>query len=315
MDKTEKLVFMGNMAAPILETHMKIIAWSKEMRKEIGCGFETFIITSKGDYFADEKTRVKIISHIQKLPLQLHFIPQIRELQKRLKMEIINNNRDDEIFVKLLIKNFMFYYLARREGELLFEIPEVSKQIKEDIEHWRNKEDFFDVYGPWYEQVAKNLSLTSENIQGYTLDEFEKVIQGKEIKLDPRREKGPWSLVLEKDRVTCKYRIIKQQQKQEDITQGQVTGTVVYSVQEKIKGIVGKEIMVVPFTSPDLVPMMETKKAIITNEGGLLCHAAITCREFKVPCIVGTKNATKVFKDGDYVEVDTKKGLVRKIRS
>lgn len=52
----------------------------------------------------------------------------------------------------------------------------------------------------------------------------------------------------------------------------------------------------------------------IIDEVGILCHAAIVSREFKIPCIVGTKFATKVFKDGDLVEVDADKGVVRKIK-
>lgn len=51
---------------------------------------------------------------------------------------------------------------------------------------------------------------------------------------------------------------------------------------------------------------------VVTDYGGYLCHAAIAAREFKVPCVVGTKIATQVFKDGDEVEVDAEMGIVRK---
>jgi len=51
----------------------------------------------------------------------------------------------------------------------------------------------------------------------------------------------------------------------------------------------------------------------VTDQGGMLSHAAIISRELGVPCIVGTVNATKVFKDGDMVEVDADKGIIRKI--
>lgn len=73
------------------------------------------------------------------------------------------------------------------------------------------------------------------------------------------------------------------------------------------------EILVTPMTSPEYLPIMKKAKAIITDEGGLTCHAAITSRELGLPCIIGTKNATKIFKDGDIVEVDANKGIVRKI--
>lgn len=62
--------------------------------------------------------------------------------------------------------------------------------------------------------------------------------------------------------------------------------------------------------------MFACKKAaaIITDEGGLLSHAAIISREFKKPCIIGTKIATKVLKDGQKIEVDANKGIIRIIK-
>ncbi|MFH0971948.1 MAG: PEP-utilizing enzyme [Candidatus Micrarchaeota archaeon] len=79
-------------------------------------------------------------------------------------------------------------------------------------------------------------------------------------------------------------------------------------------GKVGKgDVLVAASTMPAFVPAMEKAAAIVTNEGGLLSHAAIVSREFGIPCIVGTKIATKVFKDGEMVEVDAIKGIVRKI--
>ncbi|MEK6910790.1 MAG: PEP-utilizing enzyme [Nanoarchaeota archaeon] len=71
------------------------------------------------------------------------------------------------------------------------------------------------------------------------------------------------------------------------------------------------EILVCSMTSPDYVRAMKRAAAIITDEGGLLSHAAIMSREFGKPCIIGTKIATKVLKDGDLVEVDADKGIVR----
>ncbi len=55
---------------------------------------------------------------------------------------------------------------------------------------------------------------------------------------------------------------------------------------------------------------MERAGAIITDEGGVTCHAAIVSREMKIPCVIATKHATRVLKDGDCVEVDAGNGLV-----
>ncbi len=73
------------------------------------------------------------------------------------------------------------------------------------------------------------------------------------------------------------------------------------------------DILVSETTYPSLVPAMKKAAAIITNAGGLTCHAAIVSRELGIPCVVGTKVANKVLKDGDRVEVDATKGMVRLI--
>ena len=74
------------------------------------------------------------------------------------------------------------------------------------------------------------------------------------------------------------------------------------------------DIMVSHTTFPSLVPAMKKASAIITDDGGITCHAAIVAREMKKPCIVGTKSATHILKDGDLVEVDAENGLVKKIK-
>jgi len=73
------------------------------------------------------------------------------------------------------------------------------------------------------------------------------------------------------------------------------------------------DILVSTSTNPQIVPAMQKAGAIITDSGGITCHAAIISRELKVPCVIGTKIATKVLKDGDLVEVDANKGVVKKI--
>jgi phosphohistidine swiveling domain-containing protein len=74
------------------------------------------------------------------------------------------------------------------------------------------------------------------------------------------------------------------------------------------------DILVAPMTSPDFIVAMRKASAIITDEGGMTCHAAIVSRELKIPCIVNTRIATKLLKDDDIVEVDTKKGIIKIIK-
>jgi len=71
------------------------------------------------------------------------------------------------------------------------------------------------------------------------------------------------------------------------------------------------EVLVSDTTNPDMTPVMKKVVAIITDMGGVTSHAAIVTRELEIPCIVGTRNATKVLKDGMKVEVDAFNGTVK----
>jgi phosphohistidine swiveling domain-containing protein len=97
--------------------------------------------------------------------------------------------------------------------------------------------------------------------------------------------------------------------------QGKAVGKVkiINTPQEMIKMHQGN-ILVSHMTNPDIVPVMKMAGAIVTDLGGITCHAAIVARELKTPCVVGTKIATKVLKDGDKVEVDADKGIVKIIK-
>lgn len=74
------------------------------------------------------------------------------------------------------------------------------------------------------------------------------------------------------------------------------------------------DILVSFATNPNLMPAIRKASAIITDEGGLTCHAAIVSRELNIPCVVGLKIITQILKDGDLVEVDANKGIVKIIK-
>lgn len=96
---------------------------------------------------------------------------------------------------------------------------------------------------------------------------------------------------------------------------GQVSGRVkLVMLKSELKEIKKGEILVTPMTEIDYIPYLSKVKAIITNEGGITCHAAIISREMKIPCIIGTGNATRILKTGYLVEVDAKMGSVKIIR-
>ncbi len=70
------------------------------------------------------------------------------------------------------------------------------------------------------------------------------------------------------------------------------------------------EILVAPMTSPDWVPTIRRAAALVTDQGGMTCHAAIVSRELGIPCIVGTRDATSTLRDGELVTVDGRRGTV-----
>ena len=159
------------------------------------------------------------------------------------------------------------------------------------------------------ESLLKRNRLSEEELQNrktaviyrYHEDGREEIISGKRAITIARKE-----LTLEHEKV----------HKLEGVTAsiGKASGKVkiVYGPSDFVKFNNG-DILVTGMTRPDYVPIMKKAAAIITDEGGVTCHAAIVSRELKIPCIIATKIATKVLKDGDVVEVDADNGVVRKL--
>jgi pyruvate,water dikinase len=73
------------------------------------------------------------------------------------------------------------------------------------------------------------------------------------------------------------------------------------------------EVLVTEITDPDWEPIMKIASAIVTNRGGRCCHAAIVSRELRIPCIVGTKNATQILKNGELITVSCAEGEIGKV--
>lgn len=90
-----------------------------------------------------------------------------------------------------------------------------------------------------------------------------------------------------------------------------VTGKVCIIYNEKDFDTFEKDdILVTPMTVPKFMKVIKMSSGIITDEGGITCHASIIARELKIPCIVGCKNATKVLKNGDLVKIDGATGKI-----
>lgn len=183
-----------------------------------------------------------------------------------------------------------------------------------------------------YQEMGKRLSITYNGILYLTHEEILKSLKGGLIiaKDEIRRRQTRFALVMldgkakiyagdEVDELLEEEGVEKEATPERTIKgtvacQGKARGEVKIVMDPKIMGKVKRgDVLVTNMTTPDLMQAIEKVAAIVTDEGGMLCHAAIVSRELGIPCVIGTRVATKVLKDGDLVEVDAGEGIVRKL--
>lgn len=228
------------------------------------------------------------------------------------------------------IMNFTLYF------EQAGPVPHEARKTFEEIAQIRNKiaETLYafyrEDYGGLFEKIGKKLHIAKELV-GYMFPEEiceslknQKMIVSEKV-LKERKQLS--ILIVEKRKL--KYIIGKEAERiyeelQTIAVQDELKGQCAYpgkvqgivcriETYEELKKIKKGVILVTPMTVVTYVPYLDKVAAIVTDEGGIICHAASIAREMKIPTIIGTKIATKVFKDGDIIEVDAENGVVRKI--
>lgn len=186
---------------------------------------------------------------------------------------------------------------------------------------------------PLFKEIAKRANVSLYELCLCSLEEIRKFLDGKSLprskEIERRRNKylyivknGNFELFSGKnaeevflkevgeDDVTLEVKEIKGSSASKGIGKGKVH---VILNRNEVPDFKNGEVLVTIMTNPDFVVIMKKAVAIVTDEGGVLCHAAIVSRELDIPCVVGTKVATKVFKNGDMVEVDAFKGVIKKV--
>jgi phosphohistidine swiveling domain-containing protein len=179
-------------------------------------------------------------------------------------------------------------------------------------------------------EIASRIGLTFETYPYAVYPEIVAGLKGEKIDLDMvlKRKDNNYAIFRFKDDITVLEgegfnQVMKVERKPEVVAveltgrpafPGKVLGKakIVKSIEEFDKFESG-DILVSPMTTPDFNHFLPKVKAIVTDEGGVTCHAAIISRELKIPCIVGTKKATQVFSDGDELKVDANRGIVKKL--
>ena len=215
------------------------------------------------------------------------------------------------------------------------ESREFLKQVKEAA-YLKDQRDVYRRMGVYYsiklfEEIARRLKLTIKEAAHLTRSEIIGSLDGK-LKVDlneiRRRMKGfliypeNGEIMVSSDPIFIgnfmRENIDKEEHKEikgiianKGIVKGRARIVLLVSDLKKVqKG----DIMVSITTHPDFISAMQKASAFVTDEGGLMCHAAIVSREMNKPCIVGTKSATRLIKDDDVIEVDADKGIVRIIK-
>jgi len=188
---------------------------------------------------------------------------------------------------------------------------------------------------PFYQEIARRLFISINDLRYCYPFEFEELINKKPGfigKLRERQEFAIWEstgkyendLYLEGKKAKD-YLEKLSFKKEESADVSQLAGTTASPV--KVRGSVKiinlasdmkkmqkGDILISIATNPDLVPAMKIEGAIVTDVGGITCHAAIVSRELNIPCVVGTKIATKALHEGDLIDVDATHGIVRIIK-
>lgn len=181
------------------------------------------------------------------------------------------------------------------------------------------------LYLPKYKAIAEDCGLTYQELLHVTRDELvENQIPPKKI-LNERQQGWAYYISDVENRACVAgqgYMDIKKymhfelgsvkQIKGSIANKGLVTGRVRLVMDlSKLDMLEKGDILVTSMTTPNMINAMKRAAAFVTDEGGITCHAAVLSREMNKPCIIGTKVATKVLKDGDMVEVYADNGIVR----
>jgi pyruvate,water dikinase len=265
----------------------------------------------------DENYFVQILREI--LTDKNHIRTRFNELTKNI--ETVKKSQKD--LIKKIKMSKEDYYLFKVAQEFSYQ-----KGIRRDLSfkaYWQVTK--------LLEEISRRLLLTVEQVRNITVEEMQNYLIENKIdkkKLNERiklcatlvrQEKFSYfsgkeandlvkeidsDLIIDKD---------VQELKGSVAYPGKVIGKVkIIQRKEDMSKMEKGDILVSFATNPELVPAMKKAGAIVTDEGGITCHAAIVSREMKIPCVIGTKNASKIFKDGDLVEVDAERGLVKIIK-
>jgi len=232
-----------------------------------------------------------------KLELPDYFLPHA---------EIINQFNNEEKEWHELQEEFVFYrtFRTERSYESLYYVERFLAGLEESQKLEKHELSFYNLNEMVdFLQTGNRVSATQ---LAERRDEFAVLLHSGFLTTMQGKEARKWMETNYKDHISNLKAV-----RGLAAFRGKITGKarIVMCVADQNK-VADGEILIVPMTTPDYMPGMQRAAAFVTDEGGVICHAAIIARELKKPCVIGTKNATTVFHNGDIVEVDGFTGFV-----
>lgn len=263
---------------------------------------------------------VKSEEELQKHTEEYSFMPMYDVDYKPYDIEFFRKRMNEKIeipdFNKINLEIANELNKVDEKDKFFFEFFSFMVWFKDERSYYRSKDSFY--FRRLYLEISKRLNLTIKELLNMSYEVlYESILSGKRINSNVKgyfaygKEMDP---IFEKDanKIISLFDLNDNFVKGISTEKGNVKGKVVVLLNAKdIDKIKEGDILVSPATRPDFIVAMRKVKAIITDEGGMTSHAAIVSRELGIPCVVGTKYATKIFKDGDLVEI--KDDIVRKI--
>ena len=239
---------------------------------------------------------------------------------------------NDLNFGRVKAKKEYLNYLRKiknRRFRKIVEIVHYFGYLKEMRDDYRRQAYYHLI--PFWQEIAKRLNLTLEESNFLISEELIAIFRGKnsDYRSLVKRRMKKFAITLRNGKIKVYsggkasakiaklVEIINPEQKIEGTgaSGGLVKGRVkIINHREEFGKFKAGGILVTTMTHPEFLGIMRQAKAIITDEGGITCHAAIVARELGIPCVINTKIATRVLKDGDLVEVDADRGIVKKLK-
>ena len=334
----------------LFTTYCIMVGYLRNYKKNIGKNLKNFLMAHKNglvhswrlkseyDKFLNE-LKAKKIESLEKILDKLNI--QNEKLKKFLNYKKLDNLSDKQLlkifidFVDIYQNYFPLFTLPKYFGLVLDE-NNLSRTTKNKLKKMRGIADYEKIqkyFLPlFFREVEKRKNIKSELLFYALPREIIGLLKNnKAIKDSLLKDRKKLVLFLTTNGGKTKIltgkkarQILKANIKEEKIktdlvkgkvaNKGLVRGRARMILRESDLNNLKNKIVVAPMTSIKFTPYLKNVLGIITNEGGIACHAAIISRELNVPCLVGTKNATKILRNGDLVELDANNGIAKIIK-